>query len=316
MTASATAQTAAAASSNQPPNKPDKEHAAPDNGGTEQVPFVVKEVPREHSAEETQQNAEKRELDRKVAGYTADLADYTKRLFGATLALAVLTGLLFAVAVYQIREGQKSTQAAEDAAKAASDSAKSTAELAKYMERQAKIAEITARHVERPYAFLEIVHIMYAQDISLLASSSANKCIEIQYKIINHGRTPAIIYQCLFTVNYIIFGKEKLVPPVLPPALPDYSSAVPQYVMEMLSPGRETFAERHKLPSREDVDNTPTGDIPVIFGYLRYRDVAGRHYQSGFGYTWVGGKLRPSNDRYNYDREIEPAEMEAPTPST
>ena len=55
---------------NAPPNQPDKQQTAPDRRGTEQVPFVVKEVPRDRSAEDTQQDAEKRELDREVAGYT------------------------------------------------------------------------------------------------------------------------------------------------------------------------------------------------------------------------------------------------------
>ena len=63
---------------NRPPNEAQQQQAAPDNRGTDQIPFVVKEIPRERSAEERKEADEKSELDRKLAGYTSDVDVFDK----------------------------------------------------------------------------------------------------------------------------------------------------------------------------------------------------------------------------------------------
>jgi hypothetical protein len=101
----------------QPRNQPTQQQTAPDNRGTDQVPFVVKELPRERADEERKEAREKSELDRKLTGYTADLATYTQWLFGATLLLALLTGGLAGSAFWQIRDSRAAIKAARDSAK-------------------------------------------------------------------------------------------------------------------------------------------------------------------------------------------------------
>jgi hypothetical protein len=109
----------AACASDHPKNQSQQQQTAPDNRGTYDVPFIVKQLPREHSAEEEKQEAAKAELDGKLAGYTADLAAYTKWLFAATLMLAVLTGALAIAAFRQMKDSRRSITAAERAASAA-----------------------------------------------------------------------------------------------------------------------------------------------------------------------------------------------------
>jgi hypothetical protein len=91
---------------NQTQNRESQQQAAPDNHETQQIPLVIKELPRERTPEETRQRQEKAELDRKLTEYTSDLADYTKALFSATVVLAIVTGLLATAAFLQIRAGR------------------------------------------------------------------------------------------------------------------------------------------------------------------------------------------------------------------
>jgi hypothetical protein len=117
-----------------PPSQPpqqQQQQIAPDYRGTQDVPLIVKELPRELSTEEKETEEAKQRLDRELVERIGDLASYTEDLFIATIVLAGLAGALFIVAVYQVRESRKSTKAAEDAATAASASAKATADLAK-----------------------------------------------------------------------------------------------------------------------------------------------------------------------------------------
>lgn len=84
----------------QPHNQPSQQQTAPDTRGTESNPVIIKEFPRERAQQEKGEAQEKANLDRKLAGYTGDLAFYTKCLFGATLLLSGLTGVL-AYAAYR-----------------------------------------------------------------------------------------------------------------------------------------------------------------------------------------------------------------------
>jgi hypothetical protein len=40
--------------------------------------------------------------------------------------------------------------------------------------------------------------------------------------------------------------------------------------------------------------------------------VAGRRYQSGFGFNFLGGSFGIHTPEYNYDRELKPGEEEDP----
>ncbi len=90
----------------QPKQEPYEQQTTPENRGTEQIPFVIKELSRERTQEETKQREEKAELDRKLTAYTSDLARDTEKLFGATVGLAIVTGALALAAFLQIRAGR------------------------------------------------------------------------------------------------------------------------------------------------------------------------------------------------------------------
>jgi hypothetical protein len=190
---------------NPPSNQTQQQQAAPDNRGTEQVPFVVKETPRERSAEERKETQEKSELDRKLTGYTSDLATYTQLLFVATVLLAILTGALAIAAFSQIREGRRSIKAAEDAAKAAAASAthleSSTAQAARSADAMEDVAEAMTANVtntrqlidrQREYAQMQMrAYLSVIIGAAIYQESGKDIRFEAKPIVVNTGHTPA-----------------------------------------------------------------------------------------------------------------------------
>jgi hypothetical protein len=139
-TPNAPAATPSPAPLDQPVRQTDQQQAPPDNRGTDQIPFIVKELPRERSEEEKTDAKEKAALDRRLTEYTGDLAWFTKALFISTLALATVTGALALAAFLQARDSRKSIAAAETAAKAARDNVHATLQTSRVL-----------RNAQRPY---------------------------------------------------------------------------------------------------------------------------------------------------------------------
>jgi hypothetical protein len=157
-------------------HQPGKQDTAPDNRGTDQVPFVVKELARERSAEERKEVNEKTALDRKLTNYTSDLAFYTECLFGATILLAVVTGFLAWAAYRQMREARKSIDATVTLAKA-------SVEQAGHAERAIKVTEESAERQLRAYIAGRIANIRSWDDAAT---------IRVDFRMENVGLTPAI----------------------------------------------------------------------------------------------------------------------------
>ncbi len=171
------------AQSDQPSHEAQKQQAAPDNRGTEQVPFVVKELPRERSQKDEEEAGEKAELDRKLTRYTAKLATYTAWLFGATLLLAFLTGALALAAFFQIRESRTAIKAAVDSAKATAKLAKAAADHAGHADRAIAVSKQVAAAQLRAYVHVDVVDMLYV---------NSDECSpNIRVKIKNFGSTPA-----------------------------------------------------------------------------------------------------------------------------
>jgi hypothetical protein len=280
----------------QPRNQPNQQQAAPDNRGTDQVPFVIKELPRQRTDDEKTEAQEKSELDRKLAGYTADLATYTKWLFAATLLLAGLTGGLAIAAFLQMRDARKSIDANV---------------------RLANAAETTIRHVERPYVFLgdmKAEYIVATRLFNVLAGEEARgakNAIEFRHTIKNHGRTPAVVYEIHYAVAFIKFVTAGQVD--YPPDAPEYNEHTHRRQIIDVIGANNTTKEQSWTFLSDDITG-PFRNIPVIFGLIRYRDTSGRRYESGFGFTWSGDSFQPYNDAYNYDCELPPNAEPPPIP--
>lgn len=88
----------------QPPNQTQEHHVAPDNRGTRDVPFIVKQIPREHPAQEEADGKAKADRDRELTKYTGSLASYTLGLFIATLGLTVATDVPLIYGYFRYRD--------------------------------------------------------------------------------------------------------------------------------------------------------------------------------------------------------------------
>jgi hypothetical protein len=202
--------------SDQPENPPQEQQAAPDNRGTEQTPFIVKELPRDPTAEERKEAQEKSELDRKLTAYTSDLAAYTEWLFFATCGLALLTGALAFAAFFQIVTGKAAIQAAIDSAKATANLAKAATDHAGHAERLARISDETAKRQLRAYILGNggSVQVTGTSGHSFPKSAMrppANIEVTVTFKIKNFGSTPAYDFTVwrsvhLWDVNEPQFG--------------------------------------------------------------------------------------------------------------
>jgi hypothetical protein len=123
----------ALAQSQQPPHQ-SEQPAAPNQRGTDQVPFTIKILPapgaQEKASKEERDRIEKTKIDEKLAFETQRIADYTDWLARFTFLLfciAILQAGLFVWQLSYMRRGVKDAGiaaiAARDAAKAARDSA-------------------------------------------------------------------------------------------------------------------------------------------------------------------------------------------------
>jgi len=236
-----------------PPNQSNQQQAAPDNRGTEQVPLVVKELPRERSTEEHKEAQEKSELDRKLTGYTADLATYTQWLFGASLLLAFLTGGLAVAAFFQMRDSRKSIAASERLANAA-------VQHAAHADRAIAVAEKSAERQLRAWVLIG----------PGIKPEIRERNIIIHFTIRNYGNTPAVLIAA--AVGFGIIED---------PALG---------MLEENLPGEESFSRGTIIPPRGFVGQTAElRDIEVVewnrfsnreptlylWGTVRYRDATG-----------------------------------------
>jgi hypothetical protein len=89
-----------------PPSGQNTQQAAPDQRGTDQIPFTVKILPAETAKKEAEkaeaEKAEKAAIDKRLAFDTQRLADYTWWLANYTWWLEAFTALLFSVAIFQV----------------------------------------------------------------------------------------------------------------------------------------------------------------------------------------------------------------------
>jgi len=179
-----------------------------------------------------------------------------------------------------------------------------------------------ARHVERPYVFLGDIKAEYvspnrlAQLFGVAAIPTDKKtAIDFKYSLQNHGRMPAVVYEVKHDLGHITYHRgENRGLDSMPPAKPIYNEQGKQIIIEVIS-GLGGKTKEYVWTYYPKERTGPFGHIPVIYGWIRYRDASGRRYKAGFGFTWAGDQFSPyDGEAYNYDIELKPGEDEEPPP--
>jgi len=284
----------------QPKHDTNQHNTAPDNRGTEAVPLIIKELPRERSEEDKAEAQEKSALDRKLTEYTGNLAFYTKYLFLATLVLAALTGALAVAAFLQMRDARKSIDAAVISAKAAKDAA----EALPILER----------------AFVLMYPDIQPSITRTLGPAGKRRIDEIMtgFLLINHGRTHAIVKSISFGVSLV----DDLT------TIPRYSDSVIDW--DVVIPGGGRYPEKTTVSAIEPPEkyekityfhhNILTIEIsaaqsdqilakklfPLVLGRAAYVDIFGKRYEIGDCFIYNGRTgffEQHGGQEYNYWRE-------------
>jgi hypothetical protein len=177
---------------------------APDQRGTDQVPFTIKVIPSETPKDKAEREErerrvkdEKAAIDKRLADDTKRLADetgnlatYTRWLDGITVFLFIAAVVQIALFVWQLRLIRASLDNANEATKAAREGAKAAQESADV----ARATSEAAIAFERPYvrvseikALIRGVFVDTFPNTVILRNPSATCTIE------NYGKTPAFI---------------------------------------------------------------------------------------------------------------------------
>jgi len=164
--------------SKQPSPAASPQKATQQERGSEDSPVVVKVIPTEKSkdelARENAKDKEKLAVDDRIARLTRDLAFYTKQLFVATAALALITLGLVILGFRQVRDARRSITAAEDST---------------------RIAERALTELERPFVGIDIMDSGFKSE--LVSEEEYYVTLEgnMTFRYINHGRSPATVIE-------------------------------------------------------------------------------------------------------------------------
>jgi hypothetical protein len=183
--------------SKQPPTKTGQQNAAQQERGTENSPVVVKVIPAEKSKDEIvrddAKDKEKLAVDERIASLTGDLAFYTKLLFAATAALALITVGLVKASFSQVRDAKQAIAAAVDSAAAARISAEA------FMNAEgAQIFPIVVEdNLREVLSGQPIYHVpSEGPDILLLPP-------KLSYRFKNYGKTPAKLQSIMHNISFL-----------------------------------------------------------------------------------------------------------------
>lgn len=167
--------------------------------------------------------------------------------------------------------------------------------------RSADVAEKALFGLERPFLVLRIVE----SDIKIEKKTSRYGAVK--YQLVNFGRTPAILTRRYFRMTFI---EPK---PIDPDRVAGTKVAFgivigaggesPTYEVSKAAP-LNALLEPHKTGSRERRE-------PYLIGFVRYRDLMGSEYVTGFCLEYENGAfdlaswvVEGEDDRYNYDRKL------------
>ena len=171
--------------------------------------------------------------------------------------------------------------------------------------RSADIADKGLATLERPFLVVEIT------DTGIDFEGSARRYRPARYRFRNHGRSPAIITQERLVMES---PREGVPPPLDPLAIPGR----PILHGIVVGPGGESGEHEASaaLPLTSAMAATKSGrsiggDRIYLMGFVRYRDLGGAEFLTGFcffseqgGFGLASPRSTDGVDRYNYDRRL------------
>jgi hypothetical protein len=194
-----------------PPSTQTTQPTAPEQRGTDQVPFTVKILPtpdaKENADKEERERREKAEIDRKLAFETQRIADYTFYLGLFTVALfcaALGQIVLFWIQLKLIRSETKKARISLNIARRSANASGQAAEAA-------RVAVEHIPKVERAYLHIVIVDETISRAAGILAANqdklSGDGHLEsmkpnVRYVFKNYGKTPALVKEISHTITH------------------------------------------------------------------------------------------------------------------
>jgi hypothetical protein len=155
----------------------------------------------------------------------------------------------------------------------------------KIMERQADIAERALVDVERPFIFAEVTHPGFEiRKSDPIMGYPALSLQRFELRLFNLGRTPASLTRLKYTVFAIPHGAT---PPFLDPRVVGGRELPVGTVATEGRPfteGTNMFVFLKKETDREAVANDRSA--PWLVGFVRYDDLLGGHYITGFSQVY------------------------------
>lgn len=282
----------------QPDAKGSEQHTAQKERGTEEAPIFAKIIHPEKTSqalqeeedkkrEEADDRARKARADEKLVELTGDLALYTKLLFAATAALAIVTCALVAVGFRQVKDAKDSIAAAVTAANAA----KASTELA---ERQF-VATNRPRLIVRSVTIARGI----GSDSSQRPLYQIGTHIGGSLTVVNAGETDAQIiggvYRFYWTNRelpmqhpWIEEGKEKI-RPLFGDEKPIILGRAQRFV---------TVSSIDPLDRQITGPNIIDGCLLYLMGIIRYADIGPmpRERTMSFCRLWHSSRFDPSRD--------------------
>jgi hypothetical protein len=202
--------------------------------------------------------------------YACRLAVYTRQLATFTLILAGATIVLIVIGIYQgVQLG-----------------------------RHARVAEQALTELERPFLFLRARNAR----ISLPAIVDDS----VRYRLVNHGRTPAILIHLVQRLAVLPLDIQGLPDQIDPSAV--FDREFPGGISIGPNSSRKfSLGIYSSLGDIADLVNYASGQSRVyLIGYVRYRDIFGNHYVTGFCAILIRDTRRVlliGDDGYNYTKE-------------
>jgi hypothetical protein len=259
--------------------------------GTEESPVFVKVVPADPGAEESQQH----QLDRQLVDYTRDLAiatddlaKYTGWLFGATVATAFATLLLFGIAAYQGRHTKAALAYSAATAKAAVDSVNEFRE-----KERARVVVINPNWQFSPN-----------EDPG---SAPKTYTIRVTHQFLNYGATPAVLGDYKGKIFFATSLPEN-------PASDGGTIRIGPFQTPLLT---NQLGDAQEINDEVTLDqdewdqvraDTPGGFKMFVIISVVFKDTFGTIRTAFFALKFKGSYFVPSGDEaYNYERvgEIE-----------
>jgi hypothetical protein len=253
--------------------------------GTKISPLFVKaDITSKQDVEESKRETKEREIKAEVDAALVKYNFWLTLLTGGMLLVAAIQAGLF---VWQLALMHRATSDAGIAAKAA--------------EKAANIAERSLTDLERPIVY----GVVSEPGLAIVGILS---CSDLQLCILNCGRTPANLTRIEHKISIAPHGE--IAPTIDPNVVIGRELPVGTFAANG-DPFFETENMRLRFVNEAQsiIENTQS---VWIVGFVRYEDIFGGHYITGFTHVFdpISGRfVRRGDERYNYARKENPDDI-------